>query len=320
VRCGAESVVILDPLLNSTRESLPSSTTEQFLLVNVNDFTALERELFFLFSSDFMKIAGLQRTTLIDYPGKIACTVFLHGCNFRCGFCYNPDLVTKEFVKGFTEDEILNFLKKRRGKLEAVCITGGEPLITLDKDFLKKIKGLGYLIKIDTNGSFPQRLKEMITENLVDYIAMDIKASRENYSNITEVEIPIQKIEESIKMIHDFGNYEFRTTVIEKFHDSKEIGKIGEWINEIIKMDNFEVHKRQENVENRTGFSTESKLSGNPEPQTPNKPKNYFLQGFKNQGEFIDSSFKKEKNITEKRLKELKKIAEEYFEKVEIRI
>ncbi len=267
-----------------------------------------------------MKIAGLQKTTLIDYPGKIACTIFLYGCNFRCGFCYNPNLVTKEFDKGFSEEEILSFLKKRKGKLEAVCITGGEPLISLDEDFLKKIKELGFLIKIDTNGSYPKKLKELVEKKLVDYIAMDIKGSKKNYQKITNSNIPLEKIEESIKIIHDFGNYEFRTTIVDKFHDEKEIESLGEWINGLLNTDS-EISKHQENAKsNREGFSVKPKLSGNPESQNFKKPKKYFLQGFKNQGEFIDPSFKKEKNVTERKLIELKKIAEKYFEKVEIRI
>ncbi|HKL23166.1 MAG TPA: radical SAM protein, partial [Candidatus Nanoarchaeia archaeon] len=109
-----------------------------------------------------MKIKGIQKTTLIDYPGKIACTLFLFGCNFRCGFCHNPELVIKEEVQDIDEKEILNFLEKRKGKLEGVCITGGEPFLTLDKNFIKKIKEKGYFVKIDTNGSFPEKLKDFI--------------------------------------------------------------------------------------------------------------------------------------------------------------
>jgi pyruvate formate lyase activating enzyme len=274
------------------------------------NFSALERELFLLLSKLNMKIAGLQKTTLIDYPGKIACTIFLHGCNFRCGFCYNPDLVIREFTKGFEKKEILEFLKKRKGKLEAVCITGGEPLIYIEEDFLKEIKNLGYLIKIDTNGSFPDKLKSLIEKKLVDYVAMDIKGNKDSYKKITSSEVIIEKIEESIKIINEFENYEFRTTIVEKFHDEEEIENLGKWMNEL-------ANNRNSSKENDSLYTKK----GEKVNITKNKkPKKYFLQGFKNHGDFIDKEFKKEKNTTEKKLKELKKIAEKYFEKVEIRI
>ncbi len=180
-----------------------------------------------------MKIAGLQKVTTIDYPGEVACTIFLHGCNFRCGFCYNPDLVIKDSEGEFSEEDVLNFLEKRVGKLDAVCITGGEPLMTLDLDFVRKIKDLGYKIKIDTNGSFPDKLREIISEGLVDYIAMDIKGDKENYSKIAGVDIDLDKIETSIKMIHSFGKYEFRTTIVDRFHDMNSVINLRKWMNEV---------------------------------------------------------------------------------------
>lgn len=233
-----------------------------------------------------MKIAGLQKTTLIDYPSKIACTIFLWGCNFRCGYCYNTDLVIRECRENFSKEKILNFLEKRKGKLEAVCITGGEPLINIDTGFLEDIKKIGYLIKIDTNGSFPDKLKELIDKGLVDYVAMDIKGSREKYSEIVQINVDLNEIEKSVKLVYDFGDYEFRTTIVERFHNREEMKEIGEWINKICK--------------------------GN--------PKRYFLQGFKNKGDFIDEKFKEEKEVSEEYLNKLKKIAEKYFEKVEVRI
>ena len=233
-----------------------------------------------------MKIAGLQKTTLIDYPGKVACTIFLKGCNFRCGFCYNPDLVVRDDIECFSEEEILEFLKKRQGKLDAVCITGGEPLMTLDFDFVRKIKAMGYLVKIDTNGSFPRRLKELIDGGLVDYIAMDIKAVGRDYSKVAAVNVDLSKIEESIKLIYGFGNYEFRTTVISRFHDVFSMRDLGRWI---------------------TGL-----VGG--------KPKRFFLQGFRVNDEMIDSSFKDEKNVGEKYLSEIKDCISEYFGKVGIRV
>jgi len=234
-----------------------------------------------------MNIAGFQKVSTIDYPGEIACVIFLHGCNFRCGFCYNPDLVIQKPGRGFSEEYVLNFLKKRKDKLDAVCITGGEPLITLDFGFVKKIRKLGYKIKIDTNGSFLGKLKEMIDLKLVDYIAMDIKGGKENYSEIAGIDIDIPKIEESMRMVHDFKNSEFRTTVVERFHDSDKIVKMGKWVNEVCE----------------------------------GKPKNLFLQGFKkNEEGMVDDDFLKEKNVSEKYLKEMKRAAKDFFEKVEIRI
>ncbi|MFH1521385.1 MAG: anaerobic ribonucleoside-triphosphate reductase activating protein [archaeon] len=233
-----------------------------------------------------MKIAGLQKVTTIDYPGKIACTIFLHGCDFRCGFCYNPDLVIKEGAENFSVESILKFLEKRKGKLDAVCITGGEPLMSLDFDFVKKIKELGYKVKIDTNGSFPGRLKEMIDLGLVDYVAMDVKSCRKDYSKVAGVVVDLKKIEESIKIVDEFGG-EFRTTVVSRYHDIDSLKDLGKWLNKICGA----------------------------------KPKRYFLQGFKrNKGGMIDSSFLEEKNVDEKFLNELKNSVEEFFEEVEVRI
>lgn len=233
-----------------------------------------------------MKIAGLQKMTTVDYPGEIACTIFLHGCNFRCGFCHNPDLVVGNFIEGFSEDKVLEFLKKRIGKLDAVCITGGEPLMSLDFDFIRKIKELGYKVKIDTNGSFPNRLREVMDLDLVDYIAMDIKSCRENYSKVAGVEVDLEKIEESIRIIYEFRKYEFRTTVIGRYHNVLEIKKMGQWLNEICK----------------------------------GKPKNFILQGFKkNKDGMIDSSFLQEDDVSEGILEEMKENVEEYFGEVGIR-
>jgi pyruvate formate lyase activating enzyme len=234
-----------------------------------------------------MKISGLQKVSVIDYPGEIACTVFLYGCNFRCGFCYNPDLVVKDFDKGFSEEEVLSFLKNRVGKLDAVCITGGEPLMTLDFDFVKKIKDLGYKIKIDTNGAFPNRLREIIDLGLVDYIAMDIKGAKEKYSEIVNVNVNLDKIEESIKMVHDFGEYEFRTTTVNRLHDAYSLMSMARWLNVVCNA----------------------------------KPKRLFLQGFKaNKEGMIDEDFQNEPNVGESFLNELKDCVKDYFENVDVRI
>ncbi len=233
-----------------------------------------------------MKIKGIEKVTLIDYPGKVACTLFLFGCNFKCGFCHNPELVIKEGDKSFSPEEVLSFLISRKGYLEGVCITGGEPLLTLEKDFLKKIKEIGYEIKIDTNGSFPERLKELIKEGLVDFISMDIKSSKDNYKKICNAKIDLDKIEESIKLIANFEDYEFRTTIIEGIHDKEDIKKMCAWLKHI----------------------------------TGKKLKKLCLQGFKNNGKFVDEKFKEIKDTKEEYLKDLKKIAHPYFEEVEIRI
>ncbi len=232
-----------------------------------------------------MLIQGFQKTTLIDYPEKIACTIFLHGCNFRCGFCHNPELVLTNFNKEYSENEILEFLKKRKKYLDAVCITGGEPLMSLEKDFVKKIKALGYLVKIDTNGSFPEKLKELLDENLIDFVSMDIKSSKENYEFVVGKKPDFEKIEQSIKLISGLENYEFRTTILENLHNKDEVKKIAEWLNQI-----------------------------------KNKPKRFCLQGFKKQDKLLDENFKKQKNTSEEYLNELKKIVENYFERVEVRV
>ncbi len=233
-----------------------------------------------------MKISGLQKLSLIDYPDKIGCTLFLFGCNFRCGFCHNPELVLKQNEIEYSEKEILDFLEKRKEQLEGVCITGGEPLLTLEKDFLEKIKELGYSVKIDTNGTNPERLREFISENLVDYVAMDLKASPEKYDLVAGVEIDINKLEETIKLIVNSGvEYEFRTTVIRRYHDDDELKKMYEWILKVVNK----------------------------------KPKRYFLQGFANHGKFIDNSFNQEPNVFGDYLKKFKPLAEKYFEEVGVR-
>lgn len=179
-----------------------------------------------------MNIGGFQRFSLIDYSGKICAIVFTQGCNFRCSYCHNPELVDPEkFSKSIPEEEILSFLKKRKGKLDAVSVTGGEP--TLQKDlisFLKKIKNIGYLVKLDSNGTNPDMIKEAIKLNLVDYLAMDIKAPLKKYNKVTDVDVDTGKIKRSIELILDSGlGYEFRTTVLKSQlskDDIREIGKL----------------------------------------------------------------------------------------------
>ena len=172
--------------------------------------------------------------TLLDFPGKVACTVFTGGCNFRCPFCHNALLVTKLPEKpDYTEDEILSFLEKRVGLLDGVAITGGEPLLNPDiGDFIRKIRDMGYAVKLDTNGSFPERLKAIVGEGLVDYVAMDIKNRREKYAETIGLKnLDLSKIEESVEFLKSGAvDYEFRTTVVKQFHTVEDIRAAAEWI------------------------------------------------------------------------------------------
>lgn len=175
-----------------------------------------------------MLFGGIQKLTLLDFPGNVACILFTPGCNFRCPFCHNSSLV-KSSQPQLTEEEILSFLKKRQGILEGVCITGGEPLIHPDlPEFIRKVKELGYKVKLDTNGSFPERLKALMNENLLDYVAMDVKNSFHKYPLTTGVDnINIQDIEESIAiLLNSTIPYEFRTTVTNELHTAEDIKSI----------------------------------------------------------------------------------------------
>ncbi len=179
-----------------------------------------------------MKISGLIKTTLLDFPGKVACTVFTYGCNFRCEFCHNARLVTEENSDNISEEEFFSFLSKREGILDGVCITGGEP--TLQKglgDFIRKIKEMGFEVKLDTNGYSPEILQQLLKESLLDYVAMDIKASPENYSRVCGVNIDIEKIKKSVSILKESGiDYEFRTTCVKEYHTETDFGAIARWL------------------------------------------------------------------------------------------
>ena len=182
-----------------------------------------------------MEIGGLQKTTLIDYPGRLAATVFIIGCDFRCPFCYSPELVLPEKIKNqprILEKDFFDFLKERKGLLEGVVICGGEPTIHQKlPDFCKKIKKLGYLVKLDTNGSNPRMLKDLIDDKLIDYVAMDIKAPKAKYSEAAGVKVNIKKIEESIDILKEGKiDYEFRSTVVPTILEKEDILKIAQWI------------------------------------------------------------------------------------------
>lgn len=180
-----------------------------------------------------MIIEGLQKTTLLDFPGLVACTVFAHGCNLRCPFCHNAGLVVRKPENIISQEELGEFLKKRKGILDGVCLTGGEPLAQKDAiEFIEFLKSFGYKIKLDTNGFFPERLKEVIDKGLVDYIAMDIKSSPEGYAKAVGIDnIDISPAKESVKLIMSSGvDYEFRTTAVKGLHLVSDFERIGEWI------------------------------------------------------------------------------------------
>lgn len=182
-------------------------------------------------------ICGLQKMTLLDYPGKIACTVFLGGCNFRCPFCHNSELFMGKPEKLMEDEEFFKFLQSRKGLLDGVCVSGGEP--TLYKDlpaFIARIKEMGYLVKLDTNGSRPEVVKKLVEENLVDYIAMDVKNSPAMYAQTVGLEtMDLAPIEESLRLLID-GNvdYELRTTLVSQLHSTASIQDMGQWLVSIV--------------------------------------------------------------------------------------
>ena len=197
-----------------------------------------------------IEIGGFQKTTLIDYPGRVACTIFLIGCNFRCPFCYSAELVLPEKIKKqprISEKELFDFLRERQGLLEGIVICGGEPTINKDlPEFIKKIKNLGFLVKLDTNGSNPEMLKKLIDENLVDYVAMDIKAPKEKYEMAAGVKINLADIEKSIKILKAGEvDFEFRMTVVPTLHTKEDIIRIAKWISPAKKfsLQNFRAEK-----------------------------------------------------------------------------
>ncbi|MFH0854028.1 MAG: anaerobic ribonucleoside-triphosphate reductase activating protein [bacterium] len=256
-----------------------------------------------------MKISGIHKLSLIDYPGKLACVVFTEGCNFRCGFCHNPELVfVDERINGsFSSFEggadFFEFLESRRGFLEGVCITGGEPLLQKDlEEFISKIKEKGFLVKLDTNGYLADRLEKVIKKDLVDYVAMDIKMSMddktnadicfpfcqckmENYKNkysyVAGVEIDIEKIKKSIKLIMESDiDYEFRTTVVFDLHKKNDILDIARYIR---------------------------------------GAKKYVLQKFEIRDKILDDKFLNAKSIKMSEAEEWKKKCEEFAVKCELR-
>ena len=226
-----------------------------------------------------MKIGGFQKMTMLDYPEKIACTIFTYGCNLRCPFCHNASLVIDE-IEFFTEEEILSYINKRKGMLDGVCITGGEPLLQRDIfEFMRKIKEIGLPIKLDTNGAYPERLKQAIDEGLIDYVAMDIKNSPEKYALTAGIEnLDIAPFKKSIEILLSGKiDYEFRTTIVRELHNENDIVEIGKWIK---------------------------------------GAKRYFLQGFVDSGNLISSGFTAHEKST---LEAFKQAVSPYISDVKIR-
>jgi pyruvate formate lyase activating enzyme len=182
-----------------------------------------------------MKIKGFIKNTFIEYPGKIAAMIFLPNCNFKCSFCFNPELIEdSEKIKDIDEKEVFDFLEKQKKWLDALVISGGEPLLHKDlPDFIKKIKTMGYLVRIYTNGTNPNMLKELIDNKLIDSVAMDIKAplTEEKYEAVTNVKDIVENVKKSISLIMNSGiDYEFRTTVVPGLHSEKDIEEIAKYI------------------------------------------------------------------------------------------
>lgn len=230
-----------------------------------------------------MLISGFQKSTLLDYPGKVACILFTYGCNLRCEYCHNPELVIfpcqKESI--IKEEEIFSFLNSRRDLLDAVVITGGEP--TLHNDlipFIKKIKDMGYLVKLDTNGTRSEIVKEILDLDIVDYWAMDIKYEKELYTQNLQESIEYKEIERSIELIMKRGrDYEFRTTYVKGIHTVESAEGIGKLIK---------------------------------------GAKSYYIQNFR-PGKTINPGLNRSNSFTPKELKDIKKRVSIYVENVEIR-
>ncbi len=227
-----------------------------------------------------MLIKGLQKTTLLDYPSKLACTIFTGGCNFRCPFCHNASLVTHiDPESDLSEEALFSYLNKRQGILDGVCITGGEPLLQNDIDSIcKRIHDIGLLVKLDTNGSYPQKLRELIDKKLIDYVAMDIKNSKKLYAVTCGLKEYPSNIEESINIIINSDiPYEFRTTVVRELHNKESMEEIAQWI------------------------------SG---------AKKYYLQGFKDSGDLIDNGYSA---YSEEEMNELLDVVKQYIPSAELR-
>lgn len=232
-----------------------------------------------------MLLGGLQKLTLVDFPGKIAATVFTVGCSFRCPFCHNPELVLvdESAERGsISEKDFFAYLKQRKGKLEGICITGGEPTIQKDiLDFMHKIKKMDFLVKLDTNGTRPDVLRKAYRQKLVDFVAMDIKSSLENYAKACGREFDLERIKLSTELIRNSRlPYEFRTTVVPGIHFYVDFERIGKW------------------------------LQGS---------ESYAIQKYRDEGKILSEDLRKKAKNAKIDIKRVKKIAEKYFKHVEIK-
>ena len=182
-----------------------------------------------------MNVQGYQKLTLLDYPGRTACTVFTGGCNLRCPFCHNAGLVRTPLAGPNLTDEVLAYLAKRKGILDGVCVTGGEPLLQTDLvGFLQAVKEMGYAVKLDTNGMLPGRLAEVLATKLVDYVAMDIKSSPDGYPAATGTDADVSAVSDSLSILRDSGiPFELRTTAVRGIHTEADFDAIGRWIGDV---------------------------------------------------------------------------------------
>ena len=182
-----------------------------------------------------MNVQGYQKLTLLDFPGKTACTVFTGGCNLRCPFCHNAGLVRNPLEQNNATAEVLEYLQKRRGILDGVCVTGGEPLLQPDlADFLREVRALGYAVKLDTNGSLPDKLADLLSLGLVDYVAMDIKSSPQGYALATGADLDPAVFARSVQVLQESGvPHEFRTTAVGGIHTPEDFVEIGKWLRDV---------------------------------------------------------------------------------------
>ena len=239
-----------------------------------------------------MIIGGLEKMTLIDYPGQLAAIVFTKGCNFRCHFCYNPLLVwpdretdEKKYEKTYppiSEDEFFLFLESRKGKLDGIVITGGEPTLHNDlPEFIQKIRAMGYNIKLDTNGTNSVALKNLLDQKLIDYIAMDLKAPYDKYEKVVGIKVNCQELEKSVKIIIESGlPHEFRTTVVPGLHELSDFSKMGEII---------------------AGADA------------------WYLQKFKSDTELVDRELESHAPFTDKEMQEMASVGKKYVKFCEVR-
>lgn len=229
-----------------------------------------------------MQIKGFQKTSMVDYPEKIVSVIFLTNCNFRCPYCHNPEMVLNDpKIEEIPQEEVIEHMKEKRKWVDGICVTGGEPCLHEDlPEFIEKVKKEGFLVKLDTNGSNPEMIKELLDKKLLDFISVDIKSNLENYENIAKVKVDLEKIKKSVDLIKNSNiDYEFRTTVLPDMHKKEDLIKIGEW------------------------------LKGS---------KKYALQNFR-PGKCLNPSYNEKLGFSKQELEDFKLILEPYFEKVEIR-